>query len=69
MFETQEVSLLKSIDRWLELQYSFEVAKEAARLGLVEEDRYKSIIKAMHEQLCDLHKTDEKNSSHSEESE
>lgn len=69
MFETQEVTLLKSIDRWLDLQYSFNVAKEAARLGLVEEDRYKSIIKVMHEQLCNLHKTDENNSSYSEESE
>lgn len=66
---TSELSALKSIEHWMDLQYSFDVAKEAARLGLLDENRYKAAVKAMFDELLDRFNTHENNNSHNEESE
>ena len=68
-FWTPEIEVLEAIEHWLDLQYSFDVAKEAARLGLLSDVVYRSCIKQMYDELYDRFKTDENYSSHSEESE
>lgn len=67
-FWSPEIELLKSIDTWLYQQFVFNVTKEAARLGLFDEDVYKEYIAGLMSVTCDI-MTGEKNSSHSEESE
>lgn len=68
-FLTPEMEVLKAIEHWLDLQYSFDVAKEAARLGLLSDVVYRRCIKEICDELYDRFKTDENYSSHSEESE
>lgn len=68
-FWTPEIELLNSIDTWLYQQFAFNVAKEAARLGLIDEDAYREYITGMMSVTRDLFLNSENNSSHSEESE
>lgn len=61
--------LLKSIDTWLELIYSFSIMKESARLGLIGEDVYKTGVEKLLNIATSVAQANTNNNSHNEKSE